>query len=750
MTQLALYEMPKKECRRVAISVPIPKWLPPSLALWLRQRMAERPEGKLTVATRFSNGERAAMKRRRPVPISAWAEKHRVLEMSAIRGRWRNVFTPYLTGIMDVSGLPGVETVIICKSPQTGGSECGHNIVGYCIDRLPGPVMYVFPDELTARENAKDRIIPMIEASPRLRQYMTGYGDDASSLRINLLHMPIYLGWSGSVSRLGNKPIRILILDELDKYKNPKNEASSESLAEKRTTTWRTRRKVVKISTPTTDDGPIWKALTEEAGARFDFWVRCPHCGFFQHMDFERIAWPGKDEEKSPDAETVLAKRLATYACEYCGTVWDDGDRDRAVRGGEWRERTSGLELMAHVAAHRPVKVGFHIPAWLSYFVSLSEVAHAWLKYKESGKLDDLKNFRNQYAAEPWVESHAARSEDAILALCDDRPRGKVPGPVDGKERVSVLLATVDTQQHYFRYVIRAYGYGETEESWIVASGSADNLAALEEILFGSVYADPDGREYAVKAAMIDAMGGRTAEVYRWAVRHRGRVFPWQGVRSMAQPYTPSHQEYFPDAKGNKVKIPGGLMLYRCDVTFFKSDLAFKLGIHPDDPGAFHLHANDGGQLEQYAKELCAEVWDDEKQGWENPANKPNHFWDCEVMQRAFAFILNVRHRRRPGEEAKKPARPPRPSERGGGGGRDRFAPGEPAEVVMALYDLADRLNWQQACEILGCSKAQLYRLVKEKKIPVYGTGKRYRWYLRTDLKLFLETGYCEKNDLTN
>ena len=567
---------------------------------------------------------------------------------------------------MDVSGLPGVETVIICKSPQTGGSECGHNIVGYCIDRLPGPVMYVFPDELTARENAKDRIIPMIEASPRLRQYMTGYGDDASSLRINLLYMPIYLGWSGSVSRLGNKPIRILILDELDKYKNPKNEASSESLAEKRATTWRTRRKVVKISTPTTEDGPIWKALTKEAGARFDFWVRCPHCGFFQHMDFERIAWPGKDEEKSPDAETVLAKRLAYYACEYCGTVWDDGDRDRAVRGGEWRERTSGLELMAHVAAHRPVKVGFHIPAWLSYFVSLSEVAHAWLKYKESGKLDDLKNFRNQYAAEPWVESHAARSEDAILALCDDRPRGKVPGPVDGKERVSVLLATVDTQQHYFRYVIRAYGYGETEESWLVASGSADNLAALEEILFGSVYADPDGREYMVKAAMIDAMGGRTAEVYRWAVRHRGRVFPWQGVRSMAQPYTPSHQEYFPDAKGNKVKIPGGLMLYRCDVTFFKSDLAFKLGIHPDDPGAFHLHANDGGQLEQYAKELCAEVWDDEKQGWENPANKPNHYWDCEVMQRALSYILNVRYRRRTDETTKKPARPPRPAERGG------------------------------------------------------------------------------------
>ena len=98
-------------------------------------------------------------------------------------------------------------------------------------------------------------------------------------------------------------------------------------------------------------------------------------------------------------------------------------------------------------------------------------------------------------------------------------------------------------------------------------------------------------------------------------------------------------------------------------------------------------------------------MWDDEKQGWENPANKQNHFWDCEVMQRAFAFILNVRHRRRPDEEAKKPARP---RARPNAAGRHRFAPGEPAEVVMALYDLSDRLNWQQVCEILGCSKTHL------------------------------------------
>ena len=56
----------------------------------------------------------------------------------------------------------------------------------------------------------------------------------------------------------------------------------------------------------------------------------------------------------------------------------------------------------------------------------------------------------------------------------------------------------------------------------------------------------------------------------------------------------------------------------------------------------------------------------------------------------------------------------------------------------MALYDLSDRLNWQQACEILGCSKSLLYRLVKEVNIPMYGVGKRFRWFSRADCEKLL------------
>ena len=179
----------------------------------------------------FSKAERTVMRRQKWLPPSQWVERYRVVRMSSLPGMWQNIFTPYLVGVMDAARFPGVEVVILCKTPQTGGSEAALNVLAQMIDLSPGPAMVVFPDETTAKENAKDRILPMIQDSRHLRGYLSGSVDDASSIRINLKHMPIYLGWSGSVSRLGNKPIRILVLDELDKYQNPRKEATSESLA---------------------------------------------------------------------------------------------------------------------------------------------------------------------------------------------------------------------------------------------------------------------------------------------------------------------------------------------------------------------------------------------------------------------------------------------------------------------------------------------------------------------------------------
>ncbi len=178
-----------------------------------------------------------------------------------------------------------------------GGSEGVHNFVGYCIDRAPGPVLYVYPDEKTAAENSKDRILPMIKSSPRLRSYLTGTEKDASALRINLAHMPIYLGWARSVASIANKPIKYAIADEIDK--------------------------------DGFEPGNIWKALNEHTDVIFDYHVKCPLCGMQQLMAFTGIKWEGGSKA---DPGKIKNNKQAWYECVHCQGRWNDDVRNRAVR----------------------------------------------------------------------------------------------------------------------------------------------------------------------------------------------------------------------------------------------------------------------------------------------------------------------------------------------------------------------------------------------------------------------------------
>ncbi len=585
----------------------------------------------------LTGAERRVLRKRRPVRPSEWAERHRVLTMSALQGSWRNSVTPYLAGIMDAWAHNGVEEVVVCKSPQVGCSEAAHNTIGYAIDRAPGPALYVYPDQDTARENSRDRILPMIKSSPRLRSYLTGAEDDEASTRINLQHMPIYLGWARSAARLANKPVRHLVLDEVDKYPETasKREADPISLARKRTQTYKYDRKIWIISTPTVESAPIWQAMMA-ADAVYHYWVRCPECGAWQRMQFDFIRWP-KIEGKSLDHRKILSGKLAWYECAYCGAHWDDEARNQAVRLGEWREIKTGAEIFTYLKAHGPRTVGFHIPSWLSFFVSLSEVAASFLKSK--GDRIALRDFWNNYMAEPWVDYQIERSEDRILALRDDRPQGVVPG----HGRVAGITAGVDTQDDGFWYEIRAWGYGLTQESWQIKNGFVTSLDALEQVVWGEALLDTEENEHQVELLVIDAMGHRTVEVYDWARAHRGRAFAFKGEATMSKLCDFSFLEFYPGGKGRKRPIPGGLTLLRANVNFFKSRLSSLLEVAPADPGAWRLHAECDAA---WAAQMCVEYVND-KGLWECPAGRANHAWDCSVYNLVAAEVRRIKHRPR-------------------------------------------------------------------------------------------------------
>lgn len=58
----------------------------------------------------------------------------------------------------------------------------------------------------------------------------------------------------------------------------------------------------------------------------------------------------------------------------------------------------------------------------------------------------------------------------------------------------------------------------------------------------------------------------------------------------------------------------------------------------------------------------------------------------------------------------------------------------------MNTDNLPERLNWKQACELLGCGKDTFYLLIREGKIQSYGVGRRCRWVKRSDCEKFLDS----------
>ena len=625
------------------ISAQIPAWLHQDTA---RQVLAM---GRRTWDVSMGRGERAVFRRRRQMRVSAWAERHRVVHNSSLPGKWKNAANPCLVGIMDASFYPSVQTTVLMKAPQIGGTEAVHNCVGYAIDRAPGPALYVYPDELTARENALDRIIPMLKDSARLSEYMTGAADDASSMRINLRHMPIHMAWSGSPARLGNKPIRYLILDELDKYQSSRREASSEDLAEKRVTTWRRKARVWKLSTPTLKDVGIHTAW-KSAEARYRYHVPCPYCGAELLMDFERIKWPSA----VTDPVILVSRSLGWYECQHCEAQWSDADRDKASRGGIWREDVSGMELEEHLRLAAPMVIAFHVPAWISPFCSLSKIAAKALAHKLAPADEDIaKDLQNNFKAEPWEERHSIRAEDSILALRDDRPRGLVPGG----GQVAAVAATVDTQDDGFVYEIRAQGWGIAEETWSVREGFIPvdwevrtrpqgvecpwryhpGFDALRRVLWEEAYTDEDGVIYPVQLTIIDAMGHYTTEVYDFCAAHRGLILPYQGVQRMNVKYAYTPILRYP---GTNKPFPGGLKLLRGHTTFWKDKLSTRLRVAPSDPGAWHYH---GEIQDDWAKGMCAEYKDEKTGFWVCPKGRANHPWDVAHYFLIAADILAIK-----------------------------------------------------------------------------------------------------------
>lgn len=567
---------------------------------------------------RFLPEEREIFRLRPPMAVSAWAEANVVVKDGPFAGsRWRNDLTPYLAGIMDALDEPGAESVVVCGSPQTGKTRAAYNRLSYCIERRPGPKLLAMPNDDGVAKVLDHKLMPGLLACPATRKRFLRKSRSAIVFTDGTV---VYLASAQSASDRASVSVQDLFLDEEDLYARTAGMADPVDEFYERTTSYSFKRKIFRISKPIGgEESSIWQALNDCAEIR-DFHARCPACGAFQILRFDRIKFMGVR-----DPREMKEKRPARYECESCGYTWSDHVRDVAVRAGRWIAR------MSDGGAVRPRSIGFHLPSLISPFVSLSEIAADFLKARENP--DTWPSFWNGRLAEPYRRAERETDEAKVLALrCDLAPR-TVPA------RAVALTAGIDVQKRGFWFVVRAWA--ADLESWLVDYGFVPSFDAVAALVFDTRYpVENSGEDMGIWRAGMDSGGGetddgewsRTEEIYQF-VRFRGRgvVHATKGAsREQLRRVKPSPIDKFP--RSGK-PIPGGLTLYMLDSGKFKELLHARMEADHSQP--FRLHAEAG---EDYAAQIAAEKLVRLKKGSEwKRIRRDNHLLDCEVIAAACA-----------------------------------------------------------------------------------------------------------------
>lgn len=580
---------------------------------------------------RFFPAERQVFEKKEDLSTSEWAEKHRSVLKSAIPGPWRNNNNPPLVGIMNASDRKGTfkrtRTIVICKAVQSGGSESIYNILFKRMDRSAQNALLVMENERKTSRIMGQRVIPTIRQMPRLTEQISDNPDDISKYSITLrTGFNLNIGWSRSRAAVSSDPCQTVILDEIDKYTHPLNIEE----AKDRTTTFRHDGLNIIVSTPGLTGGPIDTEL-KLCDTIMQYHPKCPNCGRIQVMEFERFTWPDKGKASKPEEKKLLAniiqrEKTARYLCVECETPWDDYMRTEAVRLG-FEHNYFGWKMKDEIDF--PVAIGFHFPAWVSPFKSLSDIVARWLRAQEP--VEGRKQmWHNNEAAEPWGKEKQENIE--IEPILKRREKYTVV-PV----RAVLLIASVDVQDDRLECLIKAYGPGR--ESWgidkSIIYGNPEGVDIWEKLDFYLSRAWPHetGVNLSIRLAFIDAghLFRRICEYTK--PRFERNIFASRGSNN------PLHEliSREPSVKNN-LRAP----VFFIGTNEGKSKLFSRIAVQA--PGPLYMHYNHNFDEEYFRQMLQSEipVWSRGLKIWKKiTSDVRNEALDLEVYNLAAIELLD-------------------------------------------------------------------------------------------------------------
>ncbi len=565
--------------------------------------------------------------------VSEWADENRMLSAKAAAepGPWRTERTPYLRDIMDaLSADSPYEWVVFMKGAQIGGTECVLNWLGYVIDRVPAPTMIVWPTENDIKSNVRIRIDPFFESTPCVGDKISDGGPKDGANNTFLKEFPggfLSFAASNSTSALRSKPVCNLGLDEVDEYPgNANQQGDPVTLAEARTRTFGTRRKIAAVSTPTVKGASRIERLYATTDMR-RYYVPCPFCGVYQVLVWEQM----RHEKGRPD--------IAWYECIHCAGEIQNHHKVDMLPRGEWRPERE---------ASSPRRIGFHLSGLYSPVGMLSWGTCMSEHHEAQGDPQKLRAWTNTVLGESYAEKGERPEWEKLFYRRGEYEVGTIP------EGVLLLTAGVDVQKD--RIEAEVVGWGRGKESWSIDyytfTGDTSDLNSeawqgLREFMSSS-FVHPTGAMLSINLVAIDC-GYATTNVYNFAREFSDtKLAVIKGEDSRTQIYSQPRPVDVTTASGRKIKR--ALKRYPVGVSVLKHELYGWLRLTheagtPVPPGFCHFP--DYG--EEYFKQLTGEDYittesrsTHQVRGEWKKNRERNEALDCRIYARAAASILQI------------------------------------------------------------------------------------------------------------
>ena len=391
--------------------------------------------------------------------VTEWAEANISFSsrFTSSPGPFRVRSYPYMREWLDAfHPASGVRSMALLCGAQVAKSTAIQVGMAYRLCRAPAPALWVLDTQTNAQSFSESRWQVMIDDNEVLRAEMPGNKDKFKNLDQAFRRMHLWFVGSNSPGNLAGRSISLLCLDEVDKYKTKtKQEAAAVQLAVQRTASF-PMALIVQTSTPTTQEGSIWKAWLE--GDQRRFWVPCPHCAEMTLLNWPMMKW---DEDAKIDDNRWDLKRVretARLECPHCAGHLTDALKTKMLREGEWRAENLGA-----LPGHR----SYHLPALYSVRRSFGALAVKFLQDKQS--LMGLQDFVNSILAEPWEE--AMTTESRPLTVGEYNLRAPV-------EEGTARIMAVDVQQDCFYFVCRSFA--KDGSSKLIDEGRLTTWADLE------------------------------------------------------------------------------------------------------------------------------------------------------------------------------------------------------------------------------------------------------------------------------